>query len=130
MGVIGVRNREDITMRAGIREAFEVEWRAAMGARHAGDLNAATHHLERAHVLGQRMTALHVRSHWGMFALAWQRRDGRALIGQASRLLAASLFTWLWVPEGNTGGTNVSAFRKMPIPEDLRKTLYADSDTR
>ena len=113
-------------MNRGIREAFELEWQAAKAARIAGDTGRAAHHFERAHILGQRFTTLHVRSHWGMLVLAWHRRDGRAVMGQVSRLVAASLITWLWVPEGNTGGTNVSAFRKMPIPEDLRKILYPD----
>jgi hypothetical protein len=26
-----------------------------------------------------------------------------------------------WLPEGNTGGTSVSAFRRMPIPPDLQR---------
>jgi len=28
----------------------------------------------------------------------------------AERLLGAAYFTWAWVPEGNTGGTNARAF--------------------
>ena len=46
------------------------------------------------------------------------------MIGQILRLLAvfpASLFGW--VPTGNTGGANVSAFQKMVIDEDLQKIL-------
>jgi hypothetical protein len=37
--------------------------------------------------------------------------------------LAAALFSRLWVPVGNTGGANVSAFRPMPVPEDLQRLL-------
>ena len=79
----------------------------------------AFRHFERAHVLGQRRTLLHVRSHWAMFETACRRRNLREIAGQVSRLVAALLFSRLWVPAGNTGGTNVSAFARMPIPDDL-----------
>ena len=98
-----------------------------MTARRAGRLDDAVRHLERAHVLGQRRTLLHMRSHWAMLTLAWHQRDVRELLGQAPRLLAALLFTSVWVPEGNTGGTNVSAFRKMPIPQELQEILDRDA---
>jgi hypothetical protein len=110
-------------MSPAVRDAFEREWQAAMSARGAGDLDASIHHLERAHVLGQRITSLHIRGHWGLLDLGWRRGDVREVIGQVPRLVAALLFTWLWVPEGNTGRANVSAFRKLPIPDDLRDIL-------
>jgi hypothetical protein len=34
------------------------------------------------------------------------------------------------VPRGNTGGANVSAFREMPIPPDVRSLLALDSRSR
>jgi hypothetical protein len=37
--------------------------------------------------------------------------------------MAAALFSRIWVPEGNTGGANVSAIQPMPIPADLRDLL-------
>lgn len=49
-------------MSTAIREAFEQEWSLAGAARDAGDFDAAFHHLERAHILGQRSTRLHQRS--------------------------------------------------------------------
>jgi hypothetical protein len=128
--VVSKRTGEILAMSAVLRHAFEHEWQAAMDARRAGRLHDAFRHLERAHVLGQRKTLLHVRGHLGMLALAWHRRDARELLGQVLRLLAALLFTALWVPEGNTGGTNVSAFRKMPIPEDLQEILDRDEQAR
>jgi hypothetical protein len=106
-----------------IDRAFRAEWNAAAAARDRGDLAAAFAHLERAHILGQRRTWLHLRSHVGMLSLAWQRRDRRELVGQLARIVAAALFSRLWVPEGNSGGANVSAFRAMPVPEDLREVL-------
>jgi hypothetical protein len=109
-----------------IREAFDREWQNSRAARVAGDFNAAFHHLERAHILGQRSTRLHVRSHVGMLGIAWQRRDLPVIAGQLTRIVAAALFSRLWVPVGNTGGANVSATHPMPVPPDLQAILDAD----
>lgn len=109
-----------------VAEAFADEWASAQVAKRAGDAARAVHHLERAHILGQRRTVLHVRSHVGMLALAWQRRDGREILGQTTRIVAAALFSRIWIPEGNTGGANVRATLPMPIPDDLRLILEAD----
>lgn len=80
-------------------------------------------HLERAHIIGQRRTLLHVRSHLGMFAAGWARRDRRELVGQIGRIVAAALLSRIWVPTGNTGGANVSALAPMPLPPDLAALL-------
>jgi len=106
-----------------LRAAFDREWAAAVQARNRRDYSAAFAHLERAHILSQRFTRAHVRTHLFMFALGWRRRDARELFGQASRAVAAALFSRIWIPEGNTGGANVSAFRPMPVPDDLRQVL-------
>jgi hypothetical protein len=110
-------------MSPGVRTAFADEMQRAAAARNSGDLDTAFHHLERAHILGQRSTWLHLRSHVAMLRIGWQRRDTRELIGQFTRLVAAALFSRIWVPVGNTGGANVSALRPMPLPEDLQRLL-------
>lgn len=102
------------------RAAFAAEWQAAADARAAGDLARAFRHLERAHILGQRWTIPHVRSHLGMLAIGWSRRDRREVLGQLARIVAAALFSRVWVPEGNTGGADVPAMRRMEVPRDLR----------
>lgn len=48
------------------------------------------------------------------------------MVGQTTRIVAAALFSRIWVPEGNTGGANVRATLPMPIPDDLRVILEAD----
>ena len=111
-----------------LRAAFEYEWQQANEARRRGELDVAFAHLERAHILGQSITALHVRSHLGMLALGWRRRAPREVLGQLSRLVAATLFSRAWVPIGNTGGANVSAFQPMPLPPDLHALLTPDAD--
>lgn len=90
-------------------------------ARDAAD--AAFRHFERAHILSQRRTWDHVRSHAWMWLAGWRRGDAREVLGQTLRMLAALLFSRIWVPEGNTGGANVSALRPMPVSEDLRSIL-------
>ncbi|MFT3806965.1 DUF3703 domain-containing protein [Arenimonas sp.] len=87
------------------------------------DRDGAFRHLERAHVLSQRHTFWHVRVHLSMLAHGLRHRDHREVFGQISRTLAASLFSRIWVPPGNTGGANVSAFQPMPLPSDLRALL-------
>jgi hypothetical protein len=113
---------------ARLRTAFEHEWHLAKDAEHRGALDEAFAHLERAHILGQSITRLHVRSHLGMLRLGWRRRAPREVFGQLSRIVAATLFSRLWVPVGNTGGANVNAFRPMPLPPDLHALLTADAD--
>lgn len=110
-------------MHAKLRNAIEHEFGNAKRRSAADDVRAAFSHLERAHVLGQLNTAMHVRAHWAMLKFGWPSRDRREIAGQLTRLTGAALFTWLWVPEGNTGGANVGAFEKMPIPPELRQLI-------
>ena len=107
-------------MNAALRRAYAAEMDQGARARALGELESAFAHFERAHILGQRFTGLHVRAHLAMLTIGWHRRDARELIGQVARIAAAALFTHIWVPEGNTGGANVSAFKRMPLPQDLR----------
>lgn len=115
-----------------IREHVETEIEAAAGTRQIGDLSAAFQHLERAHVLGQSVTAMHTRVHWLMLKIGWRRRDAREVFGQMLRLVGASTKTPLGIyPRGNTGGANVSPIRPMPIPTDLEEIIrQARSDNR
>lgn len=116
----------EAAMSSVVEEAFLREWAAAAALRLAGDLDGAFAHLERAHIIGQRRTLLHLRSHCGMLAIGWQGRDRREVVGQLGRIIAALLFPRLWVPAGNTGGANVSPFAPMPLPDDLRAILDGD----
>lgn len=115
--------------RPALREAYELEMGEAARLVATNDLDAAFSHLERAHVLGQRNTLAHVRAHWAMLLLALRRRDSREVRGQIGRILGAAFFTWLWVPDGNTGGANVSAFERMEIAADLRRLLDAEHES-
>jgi hypothetical protein len=55
-----------------------------------------------------------------------RRRDGRETVGQLARvLLAVPGSVSGRYPVGNTGGADVSAFRPMTVPDDLRPLLAA-----
>jgi hypothetical protein len=106
-----------------LSQAFSDEWQLGQAARRAGDSDRAFHHLERAHILGQRRTWLHVKSHLGMLQVGWQRQDAREVFGQMVRIAAAAIFSRIWVPVGNTGRANVSATLPMEVPPDLQALL-------
>lgn len=107
-----------------IRPSVRFELDAAATAEANGEAELAFQHLERAHVLGQAATFEHVRVHARMFRWATRNRKPGEAVGQAWRLVAAALMTALgWVPRGNTGGTNVSGVRRMPVPSDLERIL-------
>lgn len=110
-------------MRIELKQAIEHEYRLAAAREAEGLTEVAFRHLERAHILSQRFTVAHVRSHLRMWGWAWRQRQPREIFGQTTRILAAVLFTRIWVPEGNTGGANVSAVKPMPIPDDLKTLL-------
>ncbi len=101
-------------------EAYEKEVLLARQALQCRDYDACFVHLERAHVLSQRMTIRHTYVHGLMLVAGMRRRDYREVIGQVPRMLASVLFSRLWVPRGNTGRARVSALKPMPVPEDLR----------
>ena len=109
-----------------LRAALDRELAAAAAQQCAGALDAAFAHLERAHILSQRYAFVHAGVHLRMWRLGWQRRDAREVLGQSTRIVAALIFSKLWVPRGNTGGANVSALKPMPLPDDLRAILDAD----
>ena len=103
-----------------LRTAFDTEIGLSRAAYHADDLDLAFHHLERAHILGQRHYVPHLQTHVAMLWIGWRRRDTREIFGQVLRLLAvAPAAIFKRVPIGNTGGANVPALKAMPIPEDL-----------
>jgi hypothetical protein len=109
-----------------IRPHVQSELRAAAEAEQQGDAASAFAHLERAHVLGQASTVEHVRVHWHMLAWGWKHRKLREWIGQCLRIAGAATKTAVGlVPHGNTGGANISPFKRLPIPADLAARIAA-----
>jgi Protein of unknown function (DUF3703) len=96
----------------------------ASSYRMLGNIEQEFHHLERAHVLGQGSTRHHVRVHFLM--LLWGLRQLRAkeILGQITRIIGASTKTAFgWIPSGNTGGSNVSPFKSLPVSDDLKRII-------
>ena len=110
-------------MNLALRNAYEAELRAASIATTGGKVEVAFHHLERAHILSQRYTSAHVHVHWLMLRLGASMGAWREVIGQSTRIVAAAVFSRIWVPIGNTGRANVSAIEPMAVPDDLRSLL-------
>lgn len=111
-------------MKSGVKAAFADEMAAARAAEAAGDIALAKHHLERAHILGQRWYVTHIKTHYHMLRLALKQTDASEARGQFVRLIGAGPFHLAgWVPVGNTGGADVPATRPMPIPPDLQAYL-------
>ena len=110
------------------REAFHHELDLARGHIAQGRPDDAVPHLERAHVLGQRDVGPHVQVHWIMFRMALGARDAGAALGQALRIVLGALGSAVGVvPTGNTGGTNISMFKRLPIDPELERIMKDES---
>jgi hypothetical protein len=107
-----------------IRPYVAAELRTAQEAEAHGKPLLAFSHLERAHVLGQSSTVEHVRVHWRMFTWGWRNHSTKECIGQLLRIVGAATKTAVGlIPSGNTGGSNISPFKSLPIPDDLAATI-------
>lgn len=78
-------------------------------------------HLENAHILGQKHLYRHTLSHYWMLIHGIKTRNFKEITGQFTRILASILFTNIWVPKGNTGGSNISPIKTIPIRKELQK---------
>jgi len=107
-----------------LRDAWAKELGAAQDAKQQHDFPNEWSHLQRAHVLSQPMAGPHLKTHVAMLRRAFRKRDGHEVAGQLLRLLVAAPGSWTGrYPVGNTGGSDVSAFREMPVPDDLAALL-------
>lgn len=85
---------------------------------------AAWHHLERAHIIGQRYPLAHSYVHWLMLRFGIRLKNTREVVGQIPRLLVGGVKSFVGkVPVGNTGGANVPPLKPLPIPKDLSGIL-------
>lgn len=120
------RNRRESTHSFGqlVRPFVRAELDAARRARAQHDAAGEFVCLERAHVLAQSDTMQHVRVHAAMLLWGMRQRRVGEIFGQLVRIAGAATKTMVGlVPRGNTGGTDVSAFRRMPVPPDLQRIL-------
>jgi sterol desaturase/sphingolipid hydroxylase (fatty acid hydroxylase superfamily) len=111
-----------------LRAAFAGSLRAADLAASASRPAEALAHLEDAHVLGQRATCLHVRSHLALLRFGWRARSPRQVSGQLLRLVAAAALTWAWMPAGNPGSTGVPLLARRPVAPEVASILDRDDE--
>ncbi|WP_342120181.1 DUF3703 domain-containing protein [Pseudoduganella sp. OTU4001] len=104
--------------------SFDAEIAAARTHMAAGELEAAMQHLERAHVIGQLRVWPHVLSHWLMLKLELRRGRPLAAWGQLVRIVLGAIGSAVGVvPTGNTGGSDISMFQRMPVPPELQAEI-------
>ena len=107
-------------MKSKLQKAFGQEMMLAKSMYQEGHYAKSFHHLERAHILGQRNYLPHVSNHFWMFKVAVKKRDIREALGQISRMIMSVGSIIGTVPLGNTGRARISPIKPMPIPSDLQ----------
>jgi hypothetical protein len=106
------------------RAVFDNEIALAKALIARSELEAAFRHLERAHVIGQAFVGPHAISHRLMLKVELRRSRVMAAFGQMVRIVLGVLGSAVGVvPVGNTGGTDISMFKRMPIDPELQKII-------
>lgn len=106
------------------RAAFDNEIVMAKELLASDQLDASFAHLERAHIIGQTFVLPHATSHWLMLKVEFRRRRVVAAFGQIVRIVLGMLGSAVGlVPIGNTGGTNISMFKRLPIEPDVQNII-------
>jgi hypothetical protein len=73
-----------------------------------------------AHIAGQHVFSLHMQTHLAMLRFAWQGRQWPEVMGQLMRLALVPIGHLLQrLPEGNSGRSNISAFKPMHVSPHL-----------
>lgn len=114
-----------------IKPFIQTELTLAIQARSIGDKQKEFKHLENAHVLGQESTYFHVYIHFCMFIWSCRNKNKQEFFGQLFRIVGAATKTCFGlVPQGNTGGSNVSPFKVMPINSVLAVKIHSAKSNR
>ena len=109
-----------------IKPYWDLEIALAKKSASTGDREEEFKHLERAHILGQNSTLLHTRTHILMMLWGIRQRNIQEVAGQIFRVFGALTKTIFGlIPSGNTGGSNVSPFKRMPISPELQLIINA-----
>lgn len=88
------------------------------------DYANAWHHIERAHIIGQRYPYQHTQTHWKMLLLGWLTGNFKEIVGQIMRLMLGAPFSFInKIPVGNVGSSRVSLVQSQELPEDLAELL-------
>ncbi len=104
-----------------LKTEFYKQLELGKNALNLQDFQKAYYHFENAHILGQKHIWRHTISHYWMFVFGIKTKNSIEIIGQIFRIFASIIFTLIWVPKGNTGGTNISPIKPIPIRKELQK---------
>ncbi len=104
-----------------LKTAFYDQLKLGKEALKNNNFEASFFYLENAHILGQKHIVRHTISHYWMLIFGIKSKSIKEVFGQFIRIIASLLFTLIWVPKGNTGGTNISPIKIMPIRKELKK---------
>ena len=86
-----------------------------------GHIRKAWHHLERAHIIGQRYPFAHTYVHWKMLKFGFRIKSTTEVLGQIPRLFVGGVKSFVGkVPVGNPGGANVPPLKSFPISEEIQ----------
>lgn len=110
------------TLPAQLEPFFRSEMEAFRVQYIRGDLRKAWHHLERAHIIGQRYPFAHSLVHWKMLQFGFRIKSSKEIIGQIPRLIFGGVKSFVGkVPVGNPGGANVPPLKPFPIEQELQE---------
>lgn len=109
------------SMPAGLKPYFQLELKRYQFEFSGGNLQTAWHHLERAHIIGQKYPAAHSLVHWEMLKFGVKLKSGREVLGQIPRLIFGGVKSFVGkIPVGNTGGANVAPLKPFPIEKEIQ----------
>jgi hypothetical protein len=114
-----------------VKPYVDQELTLAKQARKRSNAGVEFSHLENAHVLGQASTLLHTKVHILMLFWAVRQVNIKEGLGQIMRLVGAATKTAIgFIPAGNTGGTNVSPFKVLPVSPKLAAIITKANSTQ
>lgn len=101
---------------------YQKELMAAHDNLKSNNFQSCWHHLERAHIIGQKYPNEHTYVHWKMLQFGFKIKSIKEVIGQIPRLLLGGVKSFVGhIPVGNTGGANVPPLKPMEIPTDIKE---------
>lgn len=77
-----------------------------------------------AHIAGQHVFSLHLRTHSAMLSFAWQHKQYAEVSGQLFRLALVFVGHAIQrLPTGNPGRATMNAFKPVPVPPHLQRLI-------
>lgn len=111
-------------MPKGLKPFYLIELRNYKSELKKSNLSSAWHHLERAHIIGQKYPYQHSYVHWKMLLFGFKTKSRKEILGQIPRLILGGIFSFIGkVPDGNPGGSNVPPLKPFPIDKELKDIL-------